>query len=63
MVHVAGFGHAHHRVQQQHPVHFLGRPLGQLLVYTMQRVAGLEGDHIAPAELLKPCARLGRRQA
>ncbi len=63
VVHIAGLGHANHRVQQQHAIDALGRALGQLLVGPVQRVARLEGHHILSAKRLQPGARLGRSHA
>ena len=63
MVDVARLGHADDRVDQQAAADLLGRPLGQLFVGPVQRVAGLEGDDPAPAQRLKVLAQLGRRPA
>ena len=56
VVDVAGLGHADDRVDQQVRLRLAGGAEGQLLVRAVQRVAGLEGDDPAPAEL----AEVGR---
>jgi len=61
VIDVAGLGHADHRVNQQIRLHFACSPERQLLVGAVQRVAGLEGDHLAPALLPEPASQLGRR--
>jgi hypothetical protein len=63
MIDIAGLGHAHHRMQQQHAVHAGRRALGQFLVHAVQRVARLEGDHIGAVELFQAVAHLGGRLA
>ena len=63
MIHVAGLGHPHHGVDQQHAVHRVRGTLGQLLVHTVHRVAGLERHHVLPTERLQPLTRLGRGEA
>ena len=63
VVDVAGLGHADDRVDQQPAADLLGRALGQLLVGAVQRVAGLEGDDLRPAERLEVLAQLGRGPA
>ena len=63
VVDVARLGQAHHRVDQQVGLGFLGGAEGQLLVGAVQRVAGLEGDDLAPAELAEIGAQLVRRVA
>jgi hypothetical protein len=50
-------------MEQQHPVHALSGTLGQLFVGAVERVAGLEGDHVGSAELRQAGAGLGRREA
>ena len=63
MVDVAGLGHADHGMDQQVGLGRLGGAVGQLLVGAVHRVAGLEGDHPAPAQLAEPVAQLLRRVA
>ena len=60
VVDVARLGHADDRVDQQAAADLLGGSLGQLLVGPVQRVAGLEGDDLAPAQRLEVLAQLGR---
>ena len=57
VVDVAGLGHADDRVDQQAAADLLGRALGQLLVGAVQRVAGLEGDDLGPAQRLRSASR------
>ena len=59
VVDVAGLGDADDRVDQEPAADLLGRALGQLFVGAVQRVAGLEGDHLRPAERLEVLAKLG----
>ncbi len=63
MVDVARLGHADDRVDQQVGLRFPGGAEGQFLVRAVQRVAGLEGDDLAPAELAEEGAQLVRRVA
>ena len=63
MVDVAGLGHADHGLDQEVGLGRLGGAEGQLLVRAVHRVAGLEGDHAAPAQLPEPVAQLLRRVA
>ena len=63
VVDVAGLGHADDRVDQQVRLAACGGAEGQLLVGAVQRVAGLEGDDPAPAELAEAVAQLLRRVA
>ena len=63
MVDVAGLGHADDRVDQQVGLRLAGGAEGQLLMRAVQRVAGLEGDDPAPAELAEEGAQLVRRVA
>ena len=60
VVDVAGLGHADRRVDQQVRLRLAGGAEGQLLVGAVQRVAGLEGDDAAPAELAEVGAELVR---
>ncbi len=55
MVDVTRLGHADDGMDEEVGLHLLGRPQGELVVGTVQRVAGLEGDHPAPA----PAGELG----
>jgi hypothetical protein len=50
-------------VDQQVGLRLLGGAEGQFLVRAVQRVAGLEGDDLAPAELAEIGAQLVRRVA
>ena len=61
MIDVARLGDAHDGVDQEPAADLLGRPLGELLVGTVQGVAGLEGDDPRPAQRLEVLAQLGRR--
>ena len=54
MIHVAWFGHADHRMQEQYRINFSHRTLAQFFVRPVQGVSRLEGDHIEPSQLLKP---------
>ncbi|MPL71146.1 hypothetical protein SDC9_16917 [bioreactor metagenome] len=63
VVDIAGLGEADHRVDQQVRLGFLRGAEGQLLVRAVQRVAGLEGDDLAPAELAEIGAQFVRRVA
>ena len=51
VVDVAGLGHAHHRVNQQIGLYFARGAEGQFLVGAVHGVTGLEGHHLAPAQL------------
>jgi len=46
VVHIAGLGHANHRVEQQVRTGLVRGALGELLVRTVHGIAGLEGHHI-----------------
>ena len=63
VVQVAGLGQAHHRVDQQVGLDFLGRTQGQLVMRAMHRVPRLEGHDAAPAQPGELLAHLGGRQA
>ena len=58
MVHVSGAGHPDSRMQQEHAVDAGRGPLGQLLVDPVQRVTGLESDHVPPAGVSQHLAGL-----
>ena len=59
MIHVARFRHADERGWiSRLACAFAGGAEGQFLVRTVQRVAGLEGDDAAPAELAEIGAQL-----
>ncbi len=60
MVHIAGLGHADHRVDQQVRFDLAGCKMRDLLVCAVHRVAGLERHHLAPAELLEARPHFGR---
>ena len=61
VVDVAGLGQAHHRLDQQVCIGDAGGAVGQLLVGTVHRVAGLEGDHALPVVAGEVLAQLRRR--
>ncbi len=63
VVDVARLGQAHRGVHQQVGLHRPGRPQGELDVGAVHGVAGLEGHHPLPAELVEPGPQLGRGQA
>ena len=63
MVHIAGLGHTHYRVQEQYPVDFLDCPLGEFFVDPVQWIAGLERDHIVTAEARQSLPHLRRSEA
>jgi hypothetical protein len=63
VIYVAWLGHTDDRVDQQAAVHFFGGALGQLFVYTVHRVAGLESDHIGVAHRFQAGAYLRRGAA
>lgn len=63
VVRVPRFHHPHDRVEQQGPVQFFDGTLGKLLMNTVQRVAGLEGDHVRMAAFGQPLVCLRRGQA
>jgi hypothetical protein len=63
VVDVARLGQADDRMDQQVGLGLLGGAEGQLLVRAVQRVAGLERDDLAPAELAEQRAQLVRRVA
>ncbi len=50
VIDVAGFCHANNRVDQQVCLRLAGGPEGQFLMRTVQGIACLEGDNLAPAE-------------
>ena len=60
MVHIAGFGQADDRVDQQVRLCFPGRAEGQFLMRAVQRVARLEGNYAAPAQLAEIGAQFVR---
>ena len=60
MVDVAGLGHADDRMDQEPAADLLCGSLGQLLVGAVERVAGLEGDDLGPAQVLEVRPQLGR---
>jgi hypothetical protein len=63
MVDVARLGHADHGMDQQVRLRLARGAEGQFLVRAVQRVARLEGDDAAPAELAEIGAQLVRRVA
>ena len=63
VVDVARLGQAHDRVDQQVGLRFAGGAEGQFLVRAVQRVAGLEGDDLAPAQLAEIGAQFVGRVA
>ena len=63
MIDVARLGHADGRMQQQHAVDRGDRPLGQLLVHAVQRIARLERHHVLATGLSQDLPGLGRRAA
>ncbi len=60
VVHVTRPGQSDHRLDQQVGFDLAGRAEGQLLVRAVQRIAGLEGHDLAPAELAEPSPEFGR---
>jgi hypothetical protein len=60
VVDVARLGQPHHRVDEEVGLDLLGRPQGDLLVGPVHRVAGLEGDHLRPPQLVELRPDLGR---
>ena len=62
MIDIARFGHPDHRMQQQDPIELISGALGELLVDSMERVAGLESDDIAVAHMRQLLPRLRRRE-
>ena len=50
-------------MDEQVGLDLLGRPQRELLVGAVHRVAGLEGDDLAPAQRVELVAELGRRLA
>ncbi len=63
IIDVAGFGHAHHRVDQQIGFGLTCGGKCQFLMRTMHGVAGLKRDHAMPAHFVEIGAQLGRRVA
>ncbi len=63
VIHIPRLGHAHHRVDQQVRFDLTRRQLRDLLVRPVHRVARLERDHFAPAELLEAGTHLRRALA
>ena len=63
VIDVAGFGHAHHRVNEQIGLGLLSGAEGQFLMGAMQRVSGLKRHHAAPAHFAKIGAQLIGRVA
>ena len=63
VVDVTRLGHADDGMDEEVGLHLLGRPQGELVVGTVQRVAGLEGDHPAPAQAGELGPQLRRRAA
>ena len=63
VIHIAGFGHAHHRMDEQVGLGFFRGAEGQFLVRAVQRVAGLEGHNAAPAQLAEIGAQFVGRVA
>jgi hypothetical protein len=63
VVHVARLGHADDRVDQQVRLGLARGAEGQFLVGAVQRVAGLEGDDLGPAQLAEEGAQFVRRVA
>jgi hypothetical protein len=63
VIDIAGLGHADDRVDQQVRLHLARGAEGQFLMRPVQRVAGLEGHDLAPAELAEARAQLVRRVA
>ncbi len=61
VVHIAGIGEPHHRVDQQVPLDLGGGVPGQLHVGPVHRIPGLERDHSIPTETLELVPELGRR--
>ena len=62
IIHVAGLGHAHRRMDQQIRLNLLGGAHRQFDVSAMHRVAGLERDDLGPAHALKFRANVLRSQ-
>ena len=62
VIHVAGLGHAHHRMNQQVGLDLLGGAESQFDVGAVHGVASLEGDHAAPAHAGKLGTNFGRSQ-
>ena len=60
MVYVAGFGHSHHRMDEQASTHLGSCPLGQFLVDPMQRVASLESNNVFVPHSFQDAAHLRR---
>ena len=60
MVDVTGLGEADDRVDKDIGLALAGGADSELTVSTVHRVAGLEGDDLAPSELLEVCAELSR---
>jgi hypothetical protein len=63
VVDVARLRHADDGVDEEVRLRLLGRAEGQLLMRAVERVAGLEGDDAAPAELAEIGAEFVRRVA
>ena len=60
MIDVTRLGHPDRRMQQQHPIDRGDGPLGQLLMYAVQRVSRLERHHVLTTGLRQHLADLGR---
>ena len=63
VVDIARLGHAHDRMDQKVGLSFPRGAEGQFLMRAVQRIARLEGDDLAPAELADIGAKLIRRVA
>ena len=61
VVHVAGFGHTDDRMDQQVGLRLFRGAEGQFLMRAVQRIAGLECDHLTPAQLAEIGAQFIRR--
>ncbi len=63
VVHVAGFGHPHHGMDQQTSLHLLGGAFGEFFVDPMQGIAGLKRHDSGMAHVLQQRAHGGGRPA
>ena len=63
VIHVAGFGHAHHGMDQKAGFHLLGGAEGKLLMGAMHGIARLKGDDAAPAQASEFGAKFRRSQS
>ena len=53
VIHIAGLGHADHRMNDQRASDLRSGPLGQFLVDAVQGIASLESHHIVVAHLFQ----------